>query len=298
MTRDRNAWVSLFVAAICLAAILASPEPARAELQRVEAVGIYGIRDSMRKRVIPRDEAISMARWEGVSRVALELIGESAPHEAFEGPSGTSARRPSDESVMPSIDSPQGAKGRVTIDDEDPSVDLEAALRKALGDDVLPYMRGYRIIEDRGEVPVLFNDAPDVSVEYVVVVEVVVDVDRVTRALEVAGLIDPVGRAEIREAIVVELVGLSRYEALEWIVGALRDQLGARSVQTIEFSRQRQVLLVEGPFGPAQLANQLARFENPRLFLEATGVDAVGRRIRLTGRWLPETDGSKGASRS
>ena len=51
-----------------------------AELQRVEAVGIYGIRDAMR---ITRDSPGRGDRrkraGKGVSRVALELIGESWP---------------------------------------------------------------------------------------------------------------------------------------------------------------------------------------------------------------------------
>ncbi len=243
---------------------------ARAELQRVEAVGIYGIRDSMRSRVIPRDEAVARARWEGVSRVAIELIGESAPRDE-EG----------------AVEVP--TEGFAPTDTEGPSEDKVALLRTALGDDVLPYMRSYRILEDRGEVPVLFNDAPEVAVEYVVVVEVIVDVDRVTNALASAGLIDAARPAATTEAVVVELIGLSRYEALELVLEALREQTGATRIRTVEFSRERQVLSVEGPLGPDALLAKLARFKDPRLILKPIGVDAAGRRIRLTGRWFPES---------
>jgi hypothetical protein len=222
--------------------------------------------------VIPRDEAIAMARWEGVSRVALELIGESAPSEA----EGSSTEVPSN------VPRPTDAEG--------PSEDEVAALRVALGDDVLPYMRSYRILDDRGEVPVLFNDAPDVSVEYVVVVEVIVDVDRVTSALANAGLITVAGPEAAVEAVVVELIGLSRYEAFELVLEALRQQFGATRIRTLEFSKERQILAVEGPFGPDALLAKLARFEDPRLVLEPIGIDSRRRRIRLMGRWFPESD--------
>ena len=266
-------------ALLAAAVILLTTGVGRAELQRVEAVGIYGIRDSMRSRVIPRDEAIAKARWEGVSRVALELIGES-------GPSQVAAMSPD---LPPSIDSLDDEAGNVTGATESGgrSEGDVAALLVALGDDLLPYMRSYRILDDRGEVPALFNDEPDVSVEYVVVVEVIVDVDRVTQALARAGLIAVNNPEDTSETVIVELMGLSRYEALEVVLEALRKELGATRVRTMEFSRERQILAVEGPFGPDALLARLADFENPHLQLEPIGVDSKRRRIRLNGRWQP-----------
>jgi len=167
-------------------------------------------------------------------------------------------------------------------------------LRAALGKDVLPYMRSYRILDDRGEVPVLFNDAPDVSVEYVVVVEVIVDVDRVTSALQNAGLIAVMNSQGGGESVVVELIGLARYEALEVVLGALRTQFGATRIRTIEFSRERQILSVEGPYGPDALSAKLSGLKDSRLILEPIGVDSEGRRIRLLGRWFPEPDEPEG----
>jgi hypothetical protein len=263
------------------AAILLASGVGRAELQRVEAVGIYGIRDAMRSRVIPRDEAIAKARWEGVSRVAMELIGESGQGDAMGAVGMTPTEPDGDDRVIPPAEAPG------TSESEGPSDNEVAALRKALGKDLLPYMRSYRILDDRGEVPVLFNDEPSVSMEYVVVVEVIVDVDRVTSALENAGLIARVTSEGGGESVVVELIGLARYEALEVIVGALRTQYGATRIRTIEFSRERQVLAVEGPFGPDALSAKLAGFKDPRLLLEPVGVDSEGRRIRLIGRWFP-----------
>jgi hypothetical protein len=93
----------------------------------------------------------------------------------------------------------------------------------------------------------------------------------------------------------VELIGLSRFEAFEVVLAALRTKCGATRIRTLEFSRERQVLAVEGPFGPEALSRKLAGFKDPRLVLEPIGVDAEGRRIRLMGRWFPDPDGSGGA---
>ena len=261
------------IALLGAAVVLLASGVGRAELQRVEAVGIYGIRDSQRSRVIPRDEAIAKARWEGVSRVARERIGESAPSDDGQGSDGA-------------------------LEPVEPSKDDAAALEAALGSDVLPYMRSYRILDDRGEVPVLFNDEPNVTVEYVVVVEVIVDVDRVTKALENAGLVAMVSSEDNGQAVIVELVGLSRYEALEVVLEALRKQFGATRIRTLEFSHERQILAIEGPFGPEALSAKLAGFEDPRLLLEPIGVDSDGGRIRLMGRWFPDSDESQDGSGS
>jgi hypothetical protein len=276
-------------ALLAAAAVLLASGPGVAELQRVEAVGIYGIRDAMRSRVIPRDEAISRARWEGVSRVALELIGESGSADV-DGVADADGNEPGGDDGMPP---PVEVSGADPLDG--PSDDEMVALRAALGKDVLPYMRSYRILDDRGEVPVLFNDEPDVSVEYVVVVEVIVDVDRVTSALQDAGLIATLSSPVRAESVVVELIGLSHFEAFEVVLAALRTKFGATRIRTLEFSRERQILAVEGPFGPEALSRKLAGFKDPRLVLEPIGVDSEGRRIRLLGRWFSDPDGSGGA---
>lgn len=266
-----------------LTALLFGAVDARAELQRVEAVGIYGIRDAMRSKVIPRDEAIAKARWEGVSRVARELIADAAPTESVDGISDGS---PSD--GLGATTSEDAADPTTT--EGDAREDEVEILRSALGDDVLPYTRSYRILEDRGEVPVLFNDEPDVSVEYVVVVEVIVDVDRLTSALAGAGLISMADTAGEGEAVVVELVGLSNYAAYSAVVDALRRQFGAKRIRTLSFARDEQILAVEGPFGAETLLARLGRLEHPQLVLEPIGIDSRGGRIRLMGRWFAESD--------
>lgn len=270
-----------------------------AEVQRVEAVGIYGIRESMRTKVIPRDEAIANARWEGVSRVALELIGESGAVvgdeelDAFDEildalPRGASEIEAPLESAGPGgrrVDPADVRLGR-----DGPSDDEAALLREALGKDMLPYTRSYRILEDQGERPVLFDDAPGIDTEYVVVIEVIVDVDRVGRALEDAGLVVAANAEKEQIDLTVELVGLSRYPALERVLAALRGPLGATRVSMLEFERGRQLLEVEGPFDAEALAARLADLGDERLDLEPVALDPVFRRIRVQARWFPSAE--------
>ncbi|GEM_PF-1841292 len=300
----RSAWIAGGVAlalGVGYSVRSADAFAAESEVRRVEAIGIYGIRDSMRTKVIPRDEAISNARWEGVSRVALELIGESGPApnedeglDFDEGLTGLASDGRTDPATDPPLELQGGDPGLVAeVDPDDvrldrtaPSDDEVALLSTVLGKDMLPYTRGFRIVEDQGELPVLFDDAPGVDTEYVVVVEVVVDVGRVEAALEEAGLVVATGAAP-EEALTLELVGLARYEALERVLAALRGPLGATRVSTLEFERERQLLAVEGPFDAEVLATLLADFSDPQLVLEPIALDPIYGRLRVLARWFP-----------
>jgi hypothetical protein len=223
------------------------PSLAQAQLQRVEAVGSYGIQESLRSRVTPRDEAVQLAIWEGVSRVALESIGEYASTE------------------------------------ED-----MAALEAALGKDMLPYTRSFRILEDKGENPVLFADNPGIKTEYIVVVEVLVDVDRVEGALAEAGLVqDGEPSTTAGDPIFLELVGIERYDTFDSIREAIRSELGASRVETLGFASERQLLSVVGPLDPSELSAALVRLDGGAWSLEAVGIDEDGRRIRVRGRMTP-----------
>jgi hypothetical protein len=225
-----------------LLVLLLGPGTAVADLQRVEAVGSYGISEKIRKRVTPRDEAVQRAVWEGVSRVALEEIGEFSSTQ---------------EDVV--------------------------VLRKALGEDMLPYTRSFRILEDKGESPVLFEEDPNITTEYIVVVEVLVDVDRVRSALDSAGLIADGGVQAVDAPILVELIGVGRHDAFEAIRDALISEVGAVRVETLGFARERQLLSVVGPFGPDELSTAMQRLTGGGWSLETIGIDEFGRRIRVQG---------------
>jgi len=268
------------------------PLGAAAELQRVEAVGTYGIKESMRTRVIAKDEAIAKARWEGVSRVALELIGESSTaSDDYNDMSGNGDVPPLETTGTTYSNRDLRDPNDVRLDRVVTSADEAALLRSALGKDMLPYTRSYRILEDQGELPVLFGDAPGVKTEYVVVIEVIVDVDRVSAALESAGLVAVLDTPGNGAALTLELVGLARYEALERVLTALRGPLGATRVTTLEFERERQLLSVEGPFDAAGLAARIGRLRDQRLVLEPIALDEEFGRLRVLGRWFPASDG-------
>ena len=154
---------------------------------------------------------------------------------------------------------------------------------------MLPYTRSYRILEDQGELPVLFADEPGIDTEYVVVMEIIVDVARVADALEGAGLVMAQAQNEQID-LTIELVGISRYEALEKVLAALRGPLGATRVSTVEFEWTRQIIAVEGPFDADGLAARIADWDDAQLVLEPVSLDPVYRRIRVAARWFPAVD--------
>ena len=241
---------------------------ARAEPQRVEVVGAYPIREALRSKVNPRDEAIQKALWEGVSRVALELIGEEGEAEEAEDAKPTGAVRTAG---PPTQEAP----------------DATARFRKVFGPKILPYTRSFRILEDRGERPVMFADEPGVRSEYLVVVEVLVDVDRVTSELARAGLVARPGGSAASHSVTLELVGLERYAGLRVALETLRRELGATRIETLEFAPSRQLLRIEGPFGPDEIAARLGRLESAELILDAVEVDREAGHLRVMAQWFP-----------
>ncbi len=249
-----------FLILVMLSLLVFSTGTAMAESRSVEAVGIYGIKESQRSRVIPKDQAIARARWEAVSRVALELMGEQE---------------------VGFVDEP--ADGQGTSGDETQNAMIEAAL----GKDTLPYMRSYRILEDQGERPVLFEDAPGIKREYVVVVEVIVDVDRVSSALESAGLVARSSSGGGGESLTLELVGLTRFEGVERVMAALRGPVGARRVMALEFSPRRQLIAVSGPFDAQGLAQRLRRVSDPQLDLTPRASEIDFDRLTVEARYSP-----------
>jgi hypothetical protein len=101
------------------------------------------------------------------------------------------------------------------------------------------------------------------------------------------------------EPVLIELLGIARYAAFEQILMALRSQLGATRIETLGFARERQLLSVEGPFGPDELSAGLMRLDTGDLHLEPLGIDRVGRRLRVrgidSGRLHPEAELSEAA---
>lgn len=260
-----------------LTALLLGLAPAPAvravEPQHVQVVGNHPIRESERAKVNPRDEAIARALWEGVSRVALTLLEDEGAADSLAGEAGDGG-----EAVAP---------------------DRTERFREIFGTHILPYTRSFRIVEDRGERPVLFAEDPGVRSEYLVVVDVAVDVDRVRGALSRAGLLAMRdGAPAERHTVELELVGIRRYPGLEEVIETLRRRLGVARVETLELSPARQLLRVEGPLGPEELAARLERLDSAELILEPVEIDREAGRIRVLAQWLeplPESEAGEPA---
>lgn len=256
----------------------------RAEPQRVEVVGAYPIREALRGKVNPRDEAIQKALWEGVSQVALELIGEEDTPEGLDASSGAAdpGARP-----MPGSTGSTGPRPATTPGAAPP--DPSARFRKIFGRQILPYTRSFRIVEDRGERPVLFAEEPGVRSEYLVVVEVIVDVDRVEGELARAGLLEVAPGPRSSQSVQIELVGLERYGALRFALETLRRELSASRIETLEFAPRRQLLRIEGPLSTDEVAARLGRIDTAQLILDPVEIDREGGRIRVLAQSIEAT---------
>ncbi len=179
----------------------------------------------------------------------------------------------------------EDAVHRVALDelpDFDPETG-EEVLAAALGGDPSEFATRYRIREDRGERPALFTDDPEVESEYVVVVEVHVDVERVRERLAQAGLlVMPSGdKRRYRVRVVIEEV--ETYAAY-MAVRTLLDELGLRSVLPVEMERGRAVLEVYGDRSPDQLMTGLLRAAPSNLTLVPLDIDAAT--VTLRARFL------------
>ncbi len=270
------AWIGRVAIAVFLGCGIGT-DAAAGEPHRVEVVGIYPIRDAQRGQLNPREEAIQQALWEGVSRVALELIGEEGGEGPAEDP-GDAGARLGGASTPDQTPDPTSA----------PAVPADASsrFRKVLGREILPYTRSFRILEDRGERPVLFADEPGVRSEYLVVVEVLVDVARLKSELARAGLLAPSGTERTGERITIELIGLERHAGLQRVLETLRAELGATRIETLEFSPGRQLLSVVTTTGPDEVAARLGAVEASDLILDPVEIDGVARRLRVLAQWF------------
>jgi hypothetical protein len=216
-----------------------------AELRRVEAVGaVPAVKGTPARQ--PREEALARALAEAVRSVALEELGALG--------------------------------GGAAADPE-----LLARVDAALGGRPRDYANRYRVIEDRGERAALFSQDPAVEREYVVVVEVYVDGQKVRSRLVDRGLLvaTPSGEPQTRRVtlIVEELRSYRDFEALRAL---LLGGVGARSAVAREFEPGRAVLAVESGRGPAELLQALLAKAPPELQIESRGVGEDTLEIRLS----------------
>jgi len=166
-------------------------------------------------------------------------------------------------------------------------------ISKALGREMVAYTKSFRIVEDQGERQALFSDDPDVLTEYVVLLEVQVEVERVRARLEEAGALRPQA-ASLLTGIRLEVYGLSHYGGYSALLELLSsDAVGAAAVSPLDFARGRVVLQVEGEWGPEQLMERLRAAAPPNLRLQGPGPGDLPAPLG----WRPDSPGPRGAGR-
>lgn len=241
--------------------VLASAQAKRAEVRRLEVVGAAPLGPSAPQGTNPREVALAEALWEGVSRVAESLLFDS--------------------------ELPEGATD-------------SAPLRDALGRDTAALTRSFRILEDQGERPAVFSEDPAVTTEYVVVVEVKVDVERVKERLVAAGLLSRSEAAGELRAVRIEVQGLEVYPGYSQFLALVQGaDPSIRSVTPLSFERGRSVLQVRSERNAAELLDRLlaqapATLRLTPLGLEGAGESAGPERLLLQVDWKPPA--AEGAS--
>ncbi len=190
---------------------------AHAEDQRVlRVVGVQPLDQSAARAGGPRQGAIDAALYEAVSRVAQELVDEYGP-----------------------VASQAGGDGGDGAGDGLP----DGWMKSALGQNMTPFARSFRIVEDQGSRPVLFKGETDATHEYVVVVETSVDVDKVRDRLTEKGIIalqeDDFGE----DGVEIEALGLRHWSGYEALLAALEGPgVRASDVRPLEFEAGRALV--------------------------------------------------------
>lgn len=159
----------------------------------------------------------------------------------------------------------------------DPDRDADA-LGAALGGEPLDYATRFRIVEDRGERPALFSDDPEVEKEYVVVLEVQVDADRVRQRLVSSGLMAGPRLDAPRQHVRVVIEDVDTWASYR-AVHTLLDDVGESAVP-VEMELGRAVLDVDGSRSPEELMKALVRAAPPNLRLVALGSEPGTLRLR------------------
>jgi len=172
------------------------------------------------------------------------------------------------------------------LSDPDPA-EVQVRLDAALGADPLVYISRFRTLEDRGERPALFSDDPEARTEYVVVVEVQVDADRVRAALARGGLlVAPAGEAT-RFRVRLEAEGVEDFASYRALRETLIEGVGVRSALPIELERGRAILDVDSELAGAALLEALVQAAPPGLTL--TPLQTSPERVQLRVQRVPES---------
>ena len=321
------------------------PGRGAAEVQALVVVGASPIPIGSIRSALSKEKAIEEGLWEGVLRVARDLVDSQTPVEdvvaeslvvlspggprgEFPGPllSGfpraPAGLRPSPQAAA-NPPAPEAEAGPADLYTRAPEPGREGflagqlseaeaerleaerlaeeaetkRLRDALGRETVAYTRSFRIVEDQGERPALFTSDPDVATEYVVLMEVQVEVERVRLRLEEMGLLTPLEAAELT-AIRLEIRGLTHYGGYQALLALLQGELvAAEGVLPRNFAPGQVVVTVEGDWAPEELMDRLQAAAPANLSIEAMEPDPPAEgaptgeigppTLRLQVAWAP-----------
>jgi hypothetical protein len=237
-------------------AILAAPAAAAEdEVRRMEAVGAFPIDPGRAPSTPPRDAAVRAAVRDAVRRIARALL----PPE-FVAPLGAEEVEGVEEGV------PEVAPEEV-LDPGAGDAAIETWLDQVLGEDPFEFATRFRILDDRGVRPALLSGAAEAEKEYVVVVEVHVDVGRVRDRLRTTGaFVEPSGDEHLfRVWLVAEGVdSFASYDALRRTLAAAD---GVRAVLPIELQRGRVEFEIDAEREVASVLDELLTVAPPNLRL-------------------------------
>lgn len=246
---------------LALGGLPTAPSALARDVVRVESVGVAPVRPDSAS---PRDAAVRAALRDAVQQTAEGLLAPPVGEQ---------------------VDEEAGAAS-----DQQAETEQTAQLQQILGNDPLVYATRFQVVEDRGEGPTLFGSDSDVDTEYVVIVSVFVDRDRIRERLTRAGVaLAPAGQEpEIHSRLIIE--NLSEYWVYAEIRKALLEELKMRSAIPSAMSPGRAVLELNATQTPNEYLGELQRAVSDRMALIPLNVEDDELRVRVEAVEPPPPD--------
>jgi len=239
-------------ALLALGGFLQVPIAGARDVVRVESVGVAPVRPDSAS---PRDAAVRRGLLDAVRQTAEDLLATR---------------------VVDEFDEEMGE-----VEDLQAKAEESAELQRILGNDPLVYATRFQVVEDRGEGPRLFGSDLDVETEYVVIVSVFVDRDRIRERLTRAGiLLTPPGQEpQIRSRLILENLG--EYWVYAEIRRVLLEELKMRAVIPREMSPGRAVLELTAAHSPREFLGLLQRSVSDQMELVPLSIEDDEMRLRV-----------------